>query len=585
MDLVTDSRALMIIGQLLDTKSSVKPILDQVAQKPKFTPAPMQKAFPRATPESQGVSSQRIADFLNAMRDDATLDMHGVIVIKNGKVITEATFGAYDQSYWHITHSECKSITGLAVGMLIGEGKMSLDDRIVDVFAGRVSKINQLTHRNMTIRHLLTMTSGVTFNEAGSVTEKDWVKCFLESAVLKEPGSTFNYNSMNTYMLGAAIRQVTGQGLVDYLKPRLFEPLGITNFFWETCPMGTEKGGWGLYILPEDIAKIGWMVMEGGRFEGRQIVPEEWIAAQTAKQAEPPKNLGNYDYGYQTWVGRNEKSFLFNGMFGQNVLGFPESGYLLVSNAGNNELFQQSAYYEIATRYFAKPDEGHISISLSGVNAQANAKKRLKIDLFQPQTALFGDLLNQKAKLDYREIIKRLEGKVYFVREDKRASSVGLLPLYAQTLQNNFTRGLRSISFHNRGGQLEMMIDEIDERHTLLIGLDAPEYTDVTVHGECHRVGVSGRFSTDEAGMATLLIRVSFLEIANARIIRLRFFDDRVETLWKEYPGKGYINDAYNEIKGQSTFLESIFARTDEELLQFRMGRVLEPRVVLQLQK
>ena len=85
--------------------------------------------------------------------------------------------------------------------------------------------------------------------------------------------------------------------------------------------------------------------------------------------------------------------------------------------------------------------------------------------------------------------------------------------------------------------------------------------------------------------MATLLIRVSFLEIANARIIRLRFFDDRVETLWKEYPGKGYINDAYNEIKEQSTFLESLFSRTDDELLQFRMGRVLEPRVVLQLQQ
>ena len=584
MDLITDSRALMIVGQLLDIKSSVKPILEQEAQKPKFSPAPMQKAFARATPESQGVSSQRMADFLNALRDDATLDMHGVIVVKNGKVIAEATFGAYDQSYWHITHSECKSITGLAIGLLIDEGKMNLDDRIVDIFAGRINKINQLTHRNMTIRHLLTMTSGITFNEAGSVTEKDWVKCFLESAVLKEPGSTFNYNSMNTYMLGAAIRQVTGQGLVDYLKPRLFEPLGITNFFWETCPMGNEKGGWGLYILPEDIAKIGWMVMSGGRFDGQQIVAEDWIKEQIAAHAEPPKTLGNYDYGYQTWVGRNERAFLFNGMFGQNVLGFPDSGYLLVSNAGNNELFQQSAYYEIATRFFARPDEAKITISLSGVNALASAKKRLKIDLYQPQTALFGDLLCQRAKLDYREIIKRLDGKVYFSREDKRASAVGLLPLYAQTLQNNFTRGLRSVSFHNHGGMLELMIDEIDERHSLPIGLDAPEYTDVTVHGECHRVGVSGRFSLDEAGMATLLVRVSFLEIANARLIRFRFFDDRVETLWKEYPGKGYIADAYNEIKGQSTFLESILERSDEDMLMFRMGRILEPRVVLQLQ-
>ena len=238
MDLITDSRALMIISQLMDNKSTVKPIFEQAAQKPKFTPTPVQKPFARVSPESEGVSSAKIADFFNAMRDDSTLDMHGVLVLKNGKMIAEGAFGAYDQSVWHITHSECKSITGLAAGLLIGEGKMNLDDRIIDIFASRVSKINQFTHRNMTVRHLLNMTSGVTFNEAGSVTETDWVKCFLESVVLKEPGSTFNYNSMNTYMLASAIKQITGEGLTAYLKPRLFDPLGITNFFLGNLPDG-----------------------------------------------------------------------------------------------------------------------------------------------------------------------------------------------------------------------------------------------------------------------------------------------------------------------------------------------------------
>ena len=157
-----------------------------------------------------------------------------------------------------------------------------------------------------------------------------------------------------------------------------------------------KRGGWGLYILPEDIAKIGQMVLDGGRFDGKQIVPEDWIKQQTTAQANPPKTLGNYDYGYQTWVGRNEKSFLFNGMFGQNVLGFFDSGVLLVSNAGNNELFQQSNYYEIATRFFAAPEETHARASFSGASALSNAKKRLKCDLFVPQTALFGDLLDWK---------------------------------------------------------------------------------------------------------------------------------------------------------------------------------------------
>ena len=257
MDLVTDSRALSMIRQLMDNTSTTRPVFEQKPQKPKFRPSEIKMPFERATPESQGVPSAHIADFLNALREDRTLDMHGVTVLRNGKVIAQAMFGAYDPNVWHITHSECKSITGLAIGMLIGEGKLSPDDRLIDLFAGRVGKLNALTHRNITVKHLLTMTSGVSFNEAGSVTETDWVKCFFESAVPSEPGTSFNYNSMNTYLLSCVVRQVTGQGLTEYLTPRLFEPLGIENFFWEKCPMGNEKGGWGLYILPEDIAKIG----------------------------------------------------------------------------------------------------------------------------------------------------------------------------------------------------------------------------------------------------------------------------------------------------------------------------------------
>ncbi|MEN6417771.1 MAG: serine hydrolase [Clostridiaceae bacterium] len=583
MDLITDSRALMMVKQLLDNTSTMRPLIDLKSQKPKFTPSAINKPFARVTPESQGVPSARVAAFLNDMRDDPTLDMHGVLVLKNGKLITEAAFGAYDQHVWHITHSECKSITSLAIGILIGEGKLKLEDKLIDIFAGRVSRINQLTHRNITVKHLLTMTSGITFNEAGSVTETDWVKCFLESAVLKEPGTSFNYNSMNTYMLACIIKQITGEGLTDYLTPRLFAPLGITNFFWEKCPMGNEKGGWGLYILPEDIAKIGQMVLDGGTFEGKQIVPEEWIKEATRSQAATPKTLGDYDYGYQIWVGRNERSFLFNGMFGQNVLGFFDTGVLLVSNAGNNELFQQSNYYALATKHFSRAEalsESKPKLG-AGLGALQSAKKRLCADLYTPPTALFGDLFSQRGKLDLAEICKRLDGRAYFAAGDKRASPVGVYPLFAQTLQNNFTKGLHALSFVCRGGTLQFVVDETDERHALEIGFDAPAYGEFATHGEVHRVGVSGRFGADESGRPVLLIRVSFLEAANARLIKIRFFDGRIVTEWSESPGKGYLTDALASVKGQSSLLSGILERSDEELLLFRITRILEPQVVL----
>ena len=585
MDLVTDSRALMMVKQLLDNTASKKSIVAPLAQKPKFIPSAIVKPFPRALPESQGVSSARIATFLNALKDDPSLDMHGVLILKNGKMIAEAPFGAYNQKVWHITHSECKSITSLAIGMLIDEGKLKLEDRIVDLFAGRVSKINQLTHRNMTVRHLLTMTSGVSFNEAGLVAETDWVKCFLESAVLKEPGTSFQYNSMNTYMLGCIVKLLSGQGLTDYLKPRLFEPLGIQNFFWETCPMGNEKAGWGLYILPEDIAKIGQLVLDGGRFEGKQLVSEEWIREATRAQVEPPKTLGNYDYGYQIWVGRNERSFLFNGMFGQNVLGFFDNGMLLISNAGNNELFQQSNYYSLATQFVAEtaPSASEQSkiLSLSGAGALQSAKKHLAADLYFPKTALFGDLLDTRQKLNLTDICKRLDGRAYFAAGDKRASPVGIFPLYAQTLQNNFTKGLHAISFTWRDGVLSIVVDETDERHVLPIGFDTPACTDFSTHGEVYAVGVSGCFAADETGIPVLMLRISFLETANARRLRIKFYDGKIETQWSESPGKAYLTDALAEVKGQSSLISSVLERSDEELLQFRITRILEPRVVL----
>ena len=583
MDLVTDSRALMIVKQLLDNTATVRPVLEQAPQKPRFVPSAIQKPFSRVAPEAQGVPSAHAAAFLNALRDDPTLDMHGVLVLRGGSVIAEAAFGAYDQSVWHITHSECKSITGLAVGILIGEGKLSLDDKIVDLFAERMNRINAITHRNMTVRHLLTMTSGVAFNEAGSVTETDWVKCFLETAVLKEPGSVFNYNSMNTYMLACIVKKVTGQGLVEYLTPRLFEPLGITNFFWEKCPMGNEKGGWGLYILPEDIAKIGQLVLDGGRFEGRQLVPEEWIKEATSAQAKAPAGIGDYDYGYQIWVGRNARSFLFNGMFGQNVLGFFDTGALLVTNAGNNELFQQSSYYALAERFFGRESfsSSPLKKSLEGTMALQNAKKRLQEDLFTPRTTLFEDLFDTRFRPDTDAICRRLDGRAYFAAGDRRAAPVGVFPLYAQTLQNNFAKGLHAVSFACREGGLQIVIDETDERHTLRVGFDKPAYGELSIHGETHQVGVSGRFAADENGQPVLTVRVSFLEAANARLIKFRFFDGRIVTEWSESPGKGYLTDALASVKKQSALVGGILKRTDEEVLLFRIARMLEPSVVL----
>ena len=178
------------------------------------------------------------------------------------------------------------------------------------------------------------MRAGVLFSEPEALSETDWSKAFLNSSLKGDPGTEFHYNSLNTYMLSAIVRRKAGKGLLEFIQERLFDPMGITDVLWETCPMGIEKGGWGLYIRPEDMAKLGQLVLDGGLWQGRRLISQAFLQAALTAHASPPPELGDYDYGYQIWVGRKANTFLFNGMLGQNVLGFRDSGILLVTNAG-----------------------------------------------------------------------------------------------------------------------------------------------------------------------------------------------------------------------------------------------------------
>jgi len=177
MDLKTNRNALSLLRQILDHEKAVTPIIATKPQKPPFdTELPILQPLPRSVPEKQGISSSRIATFFQALRQDETLDIHSIMILRNGHVIAEADFGAYDHKVWHVTHSACKSITGLAIGMLIGEGLLDLDDKITDIFEKKVAPLAFIWLKNLTVRHLLTMSSGVLFSEAGALTEKDWVK-------------------------------------------------------------------------------------------------------------------------------------------------------------------------------------------------------------------------------------------------------------------------------------------------------------------------------------------------------------------------------------------------------------------------
>lgn len=197
--------------------------------------------FPRVTPESEGISSEKLTQMLRELAAARHTDMHHLLVLRNGQVICECNFAPYRSGIWHATYSMCKSITGMAVGFLISEGKLSLDENVYDIFEKRNGLLQKILRPNLTVEHLLTMKSGVQFNEMGVVSGNDWVDSFLNAPVKGTPGEAFEYNSMNTYLLSAIIQERTGMKMVDYLRPRLFEPLGIKKSSGRAARQGLRK--------------------------------------------------------------------------------------------------------------------------------------------------------------------------------------------------------------------------------------------------------------------------------------------------------------------------------------------------------
>ena len=407
--------------------------------------APYEQPFERATPESQGISSEYLAALIRELYHAKGTEMHHFMALRHGKVICECNFAPYPEGMWHITHSMCKSITGMAVGLLIEEGKLRLDENIYDIFPDKVNSLLKIFRPVITVENLLTMSSGITFNESGIVSGNDWVSSYLNSTVNGTTGQIFQYNSLNTYMLSAIVTKRTGETLTEYLKPRLFQPLGITKYFWETCPAGITKGGWGLFLCAEDMAKLGQLYLQKGKWKGEQIIPESWVETSTQKRWETPDDT--YGYGYQLWMEQRPGSFEFNGMLGQNVVIYPDMDMVLVTNAGNNELFQDCIMLNIIRKYF--PPEYAPADTLPESPAAALLLKRLCGELEQgmelTRPILRGGWKKRQLRRNnnccekshspafFEKFRQELHGRTYEMHQQ----SIGLFPLFMQVFHYN----------------------------------------------------------------------------------------------------------------------------------------------------
>lgn len=575
------NKTLDLTKRVFDKNTATDPIIPFVAQKPKCPTGKVVNPLPRCMPEKEGISSRYIASFLRELKDDKSIDMHDVIIIRNGKILCECAFGLQDLTVWKTTFSACKSITSLAIGMLVDDGLLSVTDKMSRLFDDKMQPLSYVTMKDLTVRDVLTMTSGVVFNEATCMTETDWSKGFMNSIVIGEMSKTFNYNSLNTYMLAVLVKRLTGKTMSEFLSERLFTPLGITEYFWEKSPEGVEKGGWGLYIKPEDEAKIGIMILQKGVWNGTRIVSEKWIEDATARQVQAPKDYGVFDYGYQIWSGRYENSFLFNGMLGQNLLGFKDSGILIVSNAGNEELFQQSNYFNIVRKYFAKSFGFSIDEDLSGYEDMLRTVRSMS---YYPQChhrRTFRDLFTKKSAELPQEHVLTLN-RIW--KTQSSGFSVGLMPVLWQMVTNNYTKGLKSISFAVADGTYYMNYRENDCSFSVPVGLSAPERFSLTFHGETYECASIGTFSKDEDGNTVLKVNIAFLEIPCTRKIKIYFKPDHILYKSVESPGADFIVQNVLERKQAAKgnkMIAPFLSRLEDDYLEYKIRSVFEPEIKL----
>lgn len=294
------------------------------------------RSLPRSTPEAQGVSSQAVCDFLTAL--DKINTPHSFILVRHGKVIGEAWWQPEAPDQPHVLHSLSKSFNATAVGLAIADGKLRLDDPVLKFFPADAPADPADNLKAMTVRDLLTMSCG--HDTAPKITDgAPTVKQFLAHPVPRQPGTHFLYNTLGSYALSAIVTRVTGQTTLEFLQPRLFEPLGIEHPEWDSSPEGNSLGGYGLKLRTEDIAKFGQLYLQKGKWNGRQLIPETWVELATKKQVPndqaPNGKLGvdwQQGYGFQFWR-CTHNAFRGDGAFGQLCVVIPDQDAVIAITA------------------------------------------------------------------------------------------------------------------------------------------------------------------------------------------------------------------------------------------------------------
>ncbi len=564
-----------------------------IPQKPRIEAPSAGGSFEELIPEQTGANSAGLLKMFAEISSEKGISPHLAAVLRNGKLIAKAAWSPYKINTPHISHSMSKSIVSMAVGIAVQNNLLDISEKITDIFYDELpDKINE-NMRKITVENLLTMSSGASFNEAKALMSSDWVKNFLSSDMMFEPGEKFHYNSLNTYMLSAIICKRSGISLSEFLENNLFSYLGINNFYWEKCPRGIEKGGWGLYLNIFGYAKLGQLYLNGGVWRGKQIIDPEWIANSTSKKIDVPDKVDRNGYGYQIWILKNGLGYLFSGMFGQNIYIFPERNMVIAINSGSSGIFPAGRLLDIVTGYISE-SSNFSDVPIKNFRYSHAAKLRNSL-----AEAKFGNSLPEGEKPSFAERLRRSifsAGKEKTADEIPQAAAIlagnqiifennraGIMPVLIQVMNGNFESGIDSAAFFIRNGTMIMRLLCGEETHDIPLSFSGiPAYCEFEKRGDIFRTGNFASLTLDEDDIPVLKVTICFIETSCTKILKFIFGNGGIILKVREDP------ELYSAIDDSApTFLPSlgntvrkaIEAVMETDIAEYKIKHFLEPDI------
>jgi CubicO group peptidase (beta-lactamase class C family) len=418
--------------------------------------------FARVTPESVGLSSKTIFDYITAL--DESTEMHGLMIMRHGKVCAEGWWSPYGPGIRHGLQSLTKTYAATAVGIAYTEGILGLDERIIDIFPAEAPQNPSVNLQKLTVHHVLSMGCGM--DETPRPTY-DWIRDFLAMPVNQSPGTTFMYNSMGSTLLGAIVSQKTGLGLHDYLKPRLFDKIGINahNLAWMVMPDGLEVGGGGLAATTEDNLRLMKLYADDGIWAGDRILAADYVRKATINQNDSASESKNnpvardnfLGYGYQLWMCSPPGVYRADGAMGQFAIVFPNHNMIIAINETAADAAGAQHTLDMTWEFLAKisPERQGIPENKADYDRLARRLKHLSIE--HPG---YSPVSPTAARVD-GQIFKTEQGTFGFENSVAALFSGGPL-----------SKGITEFSFHFSETACEISFNQDGQAYQALIATD-----------------------------------------------------------------------------------------------------------------